>query len=81
MPYDPEFGRRFDALLRRHNLYGELEPYKFLRGTISKATIGNWRKGAPAPGPLQIPTLRKVISFFPEEDPEDWVAMILSVAA
>ena len=81
MPFNKQFGRRFTDLLREHGLQGLDAPYDYLQGAISKSTIQNWRRGAPAPSLREAERLRVVLAFFPEQNPDDWLDLISQAAA
>jgi hypothetical protein len=79
MPMNAEFGQRFTDLLKKHNLRGLDAPYMYLGGVVSKATLNNWKKGAPAPDPQSSVSMEKfeaVISRFPSEDAREWLALL-----
>lgn len=76
MPFNPSFGREFSDLLDRHGLTGEEKPYMYLEGAISKSTIRNWRKGAPAPNVEESQKVREVLSKFPPDEVEQVIGSL-----
>ncbi len=79
MPLNMEFGRRFTLLLEKHGLEGEEAPYLYLEGIISKSTLRNWKRGHSVPdprSPMDRDRVRRVISRFPGEDPEEWLRLL-----